>query len=34
MLQVMGQEGYMDVARRLMEVTQSMKDGIARVEVG
>ncbi len=32
-LQVMGQEGYIDVARKLMDVTQQMKDGIATIEV-
>ena len=33
-LKVMGEEGYMEVARRLMEITQSMKEGIGAIEVG
>ncbi len=32
-LQVMGQEGYTEVARKLMDVTKEMKDGIATIKV-
>ena len=32
-LQVMGQDGYLEVADRLMKVTQQMREGIGRIDV-
>ena len=32
-LQCMGEDGYMDIARRLMQVAARMKDGINAIEV-
>jgi sphinganine-1-phosphate aldolase len=32
-LQCMGEDGYMDIARRLMLVAERMKDGINAIEV-
>ena len=29
----MGQEGYMDVAKRLMEVTEHLKEGVNSIQV-
>ena len=32
-LQCIGQDGYMDIAKRLMEVASRMKEGIQSIEV-
>jgi len=33
-LRCMGQNGYLEVAKRLMEVADIMKEGVGQVEVG